>query len=101
MLPSRGRFTLLRFAFALSVITFFDRVCIAAAAPSIREELGLSAIQMGWVFSAFTIAYAFFEVPSGWLGDTIGARKVITRIVLWWSAFTAATGLAWSFTSLV
>jgi MFS family permease len=101
MHPSRARFTLLQFAFALSVITFFDRVCIAAAAPSIRDELGLTAIQMGWVFSAFTFAYAFFEVPSGWLGDTIGPRKVLTRIVLWWSAFTMATGIAWSFASLI
>ena len=101
MHPSRARFTLLRFAFALSVITFFDRVCIAAAASSIRDELGLTAIQIGWVFSAFTLAYAFFEIPSGWLGDTIGPRKVLTRIVLWWSAFTMATGLAWSFASLL
>jgi ACS family glucarate transporter-like MFS transporter len=101
MVPSRARFTLLRFAFALSVITFLDRVCIAAAAPSIREELGLNAIQLGWVFSAFTLAYAFFEIPSGWLGDTIGPRKVLTRIVLWWSAFTMATGTAWSFASLL
>jgi MFS transporter, ACS family, glucarate transporter len=101
MQPSRARFTLVRFAFALSVITFLDRVCIAAAAAPIREELGLTAIQMGWVFSAFTFAYAFFEIPSGWLGDTIGARKVLTRIVLWWSAFTMATGVAWSFASLL
>src|SRR5262249_23305632 len=45
--------------------------------------------------------YAIFEVPSGWLGDTMGPRKVLTRIVLWWSAFTAATGLAWNFASLL
>src|SRR6266550_4630031 len=96
-----ARHTLLRFAFALSVITFLDRVCIASAATSIREELHLSAVQMGWVFSAFTLAYAFFEIPSGWLGDTIGPRKVLTRIVLWWSAFTMATGIAWNFVSLL
>ncbi len=101
MTPSRARFTLLRFAFALSVITFLDRVCIAAAATSMREELHLSAIQMGWVFSAFTLAYAAFEIPSGWLGDTIGPRKVLTRIVLWWSAFTMLTGVAWNFASLL
>jgi MFS family permease len=101
MHPSRARFTLVRFAFALAMITFLDRVCIAAAASSIREELGLTAIQLGWVFSAFTFAYAAFEIPSGWLGDTIGARKVLTRIVLWWSAFTMATGVAWNFASLV
>jgi MFS transporter, ACS family, glucarate transporter len=98
---TRGRFTLLRFALALSVITYVDRVAISSAATAIRSDLGLSAIQMGWVFSAFTFAYAAFEIPSGWWGDVIGPRKVLTRIVLWWSAFTMATGLAWSFASLV
>src|SRR5881628_1569073 len=101
MKPSRARSTLLRFAFALSVVTFLDRVCIASAAPFIREELHLTAVEMGWVFSAFTLAYAIFEIPSGWLGDTIGPRKVLTRIVLWWSAFTMATGAAWSYVSLL
>ena len=101
MVPSRARFTLLRFAFALSVITYLDRVCIATAATAIRDELHLDAVRMGWVFSAFTFAYAIFEIPSGWLGDTIGPRKVLTRIVLWWSAFTMATGLAWNLLSLL
>jgi ACS family glucarate transporter-like MFS transporter len=101
MASSRARFTLLRFAFALSVVTYLDRVCIATAAASIREELHLTAVQMGWVFSAFTLAYAIFEIPSGRLGDTIGPRKVLTRIVLWWSAFTMATGAAWNYTSLL
>src|SRR5439155_10713475 len=84
--------TLLRFAFALSAVTYLDRVCIATAATSIREELHLNAVQMGWIFSAFTLAYAIFEIPSGWLGDRIGPRRVLTRIVLWWSVFTMATG---------
>ena len=101
MQPTRARFTLLRFAFALSAVTYLDRVCIATAATSIREELHLSAVQMGWIFSAFTLAYAVFEIPSGWLGDTIGPRKVLTRIVLWWSAFTMATGAAWNYISLL
>ena len=101
MVPSRARFTLLRLAFALSVITYLDRVCIATAAASIRQNLRLDTIQMGWVFSAFTLAYAIFEIPSGWLADTIRPRKVLTRIVLWWSAFTMATGLAWNFVSLL
>jgi MFS family permease len=56
---------------------------------------------MGWVFSAFTLAYSLFEVPSGWLGDVIGPRRVLTRIVLWWSAFTALTGAAQGLWSLV
>ena len=97
----RGRRTLLVFTFLLSLITFLDRVAIGAAAGSIREELHLSPAAMGWAFSAFTFAYAAFEIPTGWMGDVFGPRKVLTRIVLWWSAFTAATGLAWNFTSLV
>src|SRR5262252_1800311 len=101
MTPSRTRFTLLRFAFALSVITYLDRVCIATAATSIREDLHLTTVQMRWIFSAFTLAYAIFEIPSGWLGDIIGPRKVLTRIVLWWSAFTMATGLACNLLSLL
>src|SRR6266571_4220498 len=101
MATSRVRYTLLRFAFALSAVTYLDRVCIASAASSIRDELHLTAVEMGWVFSAFTLAYAVFEIPSGWLGDTIGPRKVLTRIVLWWSAFTMATGAAWNYISLL
>ncbi len=99
--PTRGRFTLLGLTLALAIITYLDRVAISSAAPAVRGELGLNAVQMGWVFSAFTIAYAAFEIPSGWLGDVIGPRKVLTRIVLWWSAFTMATGLAFNFVSLV
>ena len=101
MRPTRSRYTLLYFACALSVITFIDRVCIASSAPAIRAELGLTAVEMGWIFSAFTFAYAAFEIPSGWLGDLIGPRKTLMRIVLWWSAFTTASGLAWSFASLL
>lgn len=98
---TRARYTLLYFAAALSVITYIDRVCIAASAPAIRAELGLTTVQMGWVFSAFTFAYAAFEIPSGWMGDELGPRKTLMRIVLWWSAFTTASGLAWNFVSLL
>ena len=101
MTPTRARFTVLRFTLALAVVTYLDRVAISSAAPAIRNELGLSLIQMGWVFSVFTFAYAAFEIPSGWLGDVTGPRKVLTRIVLWWSAFTMMTGAAWNFASLL
>src|ERR1041385_5806407 len=90
------RFKLLRFAFALSIVTYIDRVCISSADTAVSKDLHLSKDEMGWVFGAFTLAYAVFEIPSGRMGDWIGPRKVLTRIVLWWSAFTAATGLAWN-----
>jgi len=99
--PSRVRYAVLAFVCALSVITYLDRVCIAGSAPFITSELGLTPSQMGFVFGAFTLAYAAFEVPSGWLGDMIGPRKVMTRIVVWWSVFTTLTGLVHRLWSLI
>ena len=98
---SRVRYAVLALVCSLSVVSYLDRVGISGGAPFIVADLGLTPVQMGIVFSAFTLAYASFEVPSGWLGDMIGPRKVITRIVLWWSGFTALTGLMHHFTSLL
>src|SRR5262249_16066729 len=56
---------------------------------------------MGLVCSAFTLAYALFEVPSGWFADRFGARLTLTRIVVWWSVLTSLTGLAWGLASLL
>ena len=99
--PSRARQRMLGLILAAFAIAYLDRVCISIAAPSIQSELALSDAQMGYVFSAFTLAYALFEVPGGWLADRFGARAMLTRIVLWWSAMTAATGAAGGFASLL
>ncbi|MBI4515211.1 MAG: MFS transporter [Deltaproteobacteria bacterium] len=98
--PTRVRYTVVAFTLAMIAVAYLDRVCIATAAPAIKSDLGLSDTQMGFVFSAFTLAYALFEVPSGWFADRFGARLALTRIVVWWSAMTAATGLAGGFASL-
>ena len=101
MKPSNTRHWVIVFAVVLSIITYIDRVSISFAGPTMREDLGLSSEQFGWVLAAFAWAYALFEIPGGWLGDKMGARKVLTRIVLWWSFFTAATGWAMNFTYLI
>ena len=98
--PTRTRYWVIVFAVTLAIIQYIDRVCISQAAPFISRDLQLDEAQMGWVFSAFTLAYALFEIPAGYLGDRIGPRKVLIRIVLWWSFFTAATGWMWSWVSL-
>jgi MFS family permease len=95
--PTRVRYGVVAFAVTLAVITYVDRVCIAQAAPLIREDLKLSKVQMGWVLSVFFWTYGLFEVPWGWLADRIGAKKVLLRIVVAWSVFTAATGAAKGF----
>lgn len=99
--PGRVRHLVLAGFAALSAITYFDRACIAQAAKPIASELALSDWQMSWVFSAFTLAYALFEIPAGRLGDVWGPRRVLIRVVLWWSAFTCLTGVSWSFASLL
>jgi MFS family permease len=98
--PTHVRYWVVVFAVALAIVTYIDRVCISFAAPTIRADLHLSQVQMGYAFSAFAWAYALFEIPGGFLGDWMGARRVLLRIVLWWSFFTAATGWAWNFASL-
>jgi MFS family permease len=98
---TRKRHVVLAFALAAMGVAYLDRVAISTAAPAMKADLGLSDVQMGFVFSAFTLAYALFEVPSGWLADRFGARWMLTRIVLWWSAMTAATGAALGFASLL
>ena len=70
--PSRARHTAVGFTLALAAIAYLDRICISTAAPAIRAELGLGDAEMGFVFSAFTLAYAIFEIPTGYWGDRIG-----------------------------
>ena len=76
----------------LSIITYVDRVCIAVAGPRMQDSLNISPQAWGWVTSVFFLSYSAFEIPTGLMGDRIGPRRVLTRIVLWWSAFTSLTG---------
>ncbi len=86
---------------ALAIITFLDRISIAVAGPRIQAELHITPERWGWVIGAFVLAYGIFEVPTGALGDRMGHRRVLSRIVLWWSAFTCLTGMATGFIPLL
>jgi MFS transporter, ACS family, glucarate transporter len=97
---TRARYWVIVFAVTLAIIQYIDRVCISKAMPTIQKELGFTNVHVGWIFSAFTLAYALFEIPGGWLGDKFGPRKVLLRVVLWWSFFTAATGWVGSVVSM-
>jgi MFS transporter, ACS family, glucarate transporter len=89
----RVRHQVLGFLICLFAITYIDRVCISVAGPRMQEDLGIDPIGWGWVTAMFTLSYALFEIPTGTMGDRLGPRRVLTRIVLWWSAFTSVTGL--------
>ncbi len=86
---------------SLAALTYLDRVCISIVAPDIMRDLRLTPMQMSYVFSAFTFAYALFEIPTAWWADRIGSRRVLTRIVLWWSTFTMATAGAFGYAALL
>lgn len=87
--------------FLLALLLYVDRICISVAKDPIASSLDLSDKQMGWVLAAFSLGYAFLQTPSGIMADRYGPRKVLTVIVILWSSFTALTGAAWNFISLL
>lgn len=96
----RKRNTVLALLCGVSVITFLDRLALPVAGSEIRSELHLNPEQWGWVLSAYVLANAVFEIPSGALGDRHGRRRELTRITAWWSAFTAATSWCRNFVQI-
>ncbi|MEY4939573.1 MAG: putative sulfoacetate transporter SauU [Verrucomicrobiota bacterium] len=99
--PTRVRYKVFAFVAVLGMITYLDRVCISTLSPHIMEDLGISKVQMGYVFSIFSLSYALFEIPTAWWADRVGTRSVLTRIVIWWSTFTIATGVALNYSMLL
>src|SRR5688500_14380955 len=97
----RARYLVLILLVLLSIITYMDRVCISVAGPRMKAELKIADQHWGWVMGAFILSYGLFEIPSGAWGDRFGQRRVLTRIVVWWSVFTVLTGLARSYYVLI
>jgi MFS family permease len=99
--PTRARFSVVGFCVALAMVTYLDRVCISTMSGDIMRDLSLSEKQMGRVFSAFAVAYALFEIPTAWWADRLGTRRVLTRIIVWWSMLTMATGASIGYVSML
>jgi ACS family glucarate transporter-like MFS transporter len=75
----------------MAAIFFVDRVNVSIARGAIALSYGLSDVQLGSIFSAFYLGYGLFQIPSGWLADRLGPRRMLTFGALWWAAFTALT----------
>jgi ACS family glucarate transporter-like MFS transporter len=99
--PTRVRYKVVSMTLMLAMITYLDRACIGTVAPDIMRDLSLSKEQMSWVFTVFAISYALFEIPTAWWADRLGTRSTLTRIVLWWSAFTMLTAAAFNYVSML
>ncbi|MFH5831347.1 MFS transporter [Halalkalibaculum sp. DA3122] len=87
--------------FTLSLLLYIDRAMISAAEESISHSLGFTDTQMGWVFAIFALGYSLAQVPTGYVADRYGPRKLLTGIVTAWSTFTIATGAAYNFISML
>ncbi|GIW79764.1 MAG: hypothetical protein KatS3mg105_1571 [Gemmatales bacterium] len=99
--PTRVRYLVVTLTMLSAILLYLDRFCITFAERYIREDLGLTNNQISWMLSAFFLTYALAQVPSGFLSDRYGARKMLTLYILFWSLFTALTGLATSFLMII
>lgn len=84
----------------LSVLTFLDRMAIAVAGPRIQSDLRIEPHYWGWILSAYVFSNGIFEVPFGVLGDKLGQRRILPRIVAWWSGFNLLTSWCRNFWQL-
>jgi len=98
---SRGRYWLIGILFFHTVNTYMDRACISSASGAMQRDLGFDDQMLGYIFGMFAIGYALFQIPSGWLADVLGPRKVLAWVVSLWSVFTMLTGAAYNAFSLV
>jgi len=90
---TRVRFFLAFWLFVISGVAFLDRTNISIAGLQISGEYGLGNQRLGWIFSAFLIGYAGFQLPAGWLAARFGPRRVLTLGVVWWGIATGLTAL--------
>ncbi|MFS4467945.1 MFS transporter [Maribacter sp. 2210JD10-5] len=95
------RYQMVGGTFMLALIVLFDRVLISVAKDPVSETLDLSDNEMGWVLAIFALGYALFQTPAGMMADKFGARKTLTIVVSLWSIFTAMTGAAFNFISML
>jgi len=89
------RFTIVAMLFAVTMVNYADRATIAIAGPVISKSLGMDAVQMGFIFSAFGWSYVLGQIPGGWLLDRFGSRLVYFGSIFVWSAFTICQGGVW------
>jgi ACS family glucarate transporter-like MFS transporter len=91
---TRTRWAILAMLFLITTINYADRATISIAAPGIKKDLGLDAVQMGFVFSAFAWSYVLAQLPGGWLLDRFGSKITYFFSIFLWSIFTMLTGAA-------
>ena len=95
---ARGRATNVRWVVLaalglLSLIAYVERLNISVAGAGIKADYGLADRQLGWIFTAFTLSYAAFQIPGGIFGEVWGLRRTLALSCLLWAFITIASGL--------
>ena len=75
-------------------LTYVDRLNLGIVAKNFQEEFSFTTQTMGWILGAFSLGYAWFHLPGGWLADRFGSRRILAGAIIWFSAFTALTTMA-------
>jgi ACS family glucarate transporter-like MFS transporter len=86
------RYLILFMLFVVTTINYADRATISIAGSSLQKDLGIDAVTLGYIFSAFGWAYVLGQIPGGWLLDRFGSKKVYAMSIFTWSAFTVMQG---------
>ena len=85
--PTNVRWVVLALLFVVSFVAYLLRMNISVAAKFMMPELGVTEIQMGWVFAAFVWGYALFQIPGGVFGEIVGPRRALSIVVLVWGSW--------------
>ena len=92
--PTRVRWRIVVILAIVAGVTYIDRLNLGIVAKFILEEYHFTTQSMGWILGAFSLGYAIFHVPGGWLADRYGPGRVLAGAILWFSVFTALTAIA-------
>jgi len=99
--PTRVRYIILALTVVVAVLLYLDRYCLGYVTPYVREDLGLTSGQTGFMLGAFFLTYAFGQLPGGWLADRFGTRWMLSIYVAVWSVLTGLIGFANGFMILL
>ncbi|EIW8473981.1 MFS transporter [Klebsiella pneumoniae] len=89
---NKVRWSVITMLFIITAVNVGDRTTLAIAGKDMSSSLGIDPSQMGWIFSAFSWAYCFSQLPGGWLLDKFGSRRVYLCSLFFWSLFTLLQG---------
>lgn len=78
--------------FLISSLNYADRAAMSIGATPMQKDLGLNAVSLGYIFSAFSWSYVIAQIPGGWFLDRFGSKKVYALSIFFWSLFTLCLG---------